>query len=81
MIERPKVLRSDGKQTQGKGFSREELKKAGLSLTEAVKYHLPVDPRRKTAHKENVEALKPVIEEKKAAAAAKAKKPRGKSKS
>jgi ribosomal protein L13E len=50
-------------------------------LTEAVKYHIPVDPRRKTAHEENVEALKPVIEEKKAAAAAKGKKPRGKSKS
>jgi ribosomal protein L13E len=81
MVERPRVLRSDGKQTQGKGFSREELKKAGLSLTEAVRYHIPVDPRRKTAHDENVEALKPVIEEKKAAVTAKAKKPKGKSKS
>jgi len=79
MTSRPKVLRSDGKKTDGKGYSREELKKAGLSLTEAVKFHIPVDPRRKTAHEENVEALKPVIEAKKAAV--KSKKPMGKSKS
>jgi large subunit ribosomal protein L13e len=79
MTSRPKVLKSDGKETDGKGFSRGELKKAGLSLTEAVKYHIPVDPRRKTAHEENVEALKPIIEGKKAAA--KSKKPTGKSKS
>jgi len=79
MTARPKVFRSDGKQTQGKGFSREELKKAGLSLTEAVKYHIPVDPRRKTCHDENVEALRPIVKEKKAAV--KAKKPKGKSKS
>ena len=79
MTSRPKVLRSDGKETDGKGFSREELKKAGLSLTEAVKFHIPVDPRRKTAHEVNVETLKPVIEEKKAAV--KSKKPMGKSKS
>jgi ribosomal protein L13E len=81
MVERPKVLRSDGKRTQGKGFSREELKRAGLSLTQAVKYHIPVDPRRRTTHEENVVALKPVIEEEKAAAKARAKKPKGKSKS
>ena len=79
MTSRPKVLRSDGKETEGKGFSRKELKKAGISLTEAVKFHIPVDPRRKTAHEENVEALKPVIEKRKAAI--KSKKPMGKSKS
>ena len=81
LIERPRVLRSDGKQTQGKGFSREELKKVGISLTQAVRYHIPIDPRRKTTHDENVEALKPLIEEKKTASAAKAKKLKRKSKS
>jgi ribosomal protein L13E len=79
MTSRPKVLRNDGKKIGGKGFSREELKKAGLSLTEAVKLHIPVDPRRKTAHEENVETLKPVVEEKRAAV--KSKKPMRKSKS
>lgn len=76
---RPKVLRSDGKQVQGKGFSGEELKKAGTSLTEAVKHRIPVDPRRKTCHEENVEALKLLSKEKRDAA--KTKKRKGKSKS
>ena len=75
---RPTVLRNDGKEVEGKGFSPEELKKAGSSLTEAVRYHIPVDPRRKTAHDKNVETLKPILEEKKAAA--KARQPKRKSK-
>ena len=79
MTTRPNVIRRRGKNTQGKGFSSEELRKSGLSLKEAVKLHIPVDPRRKTAHDENVETLKGVVKEKKAAM--KPKKPKGKSKS
>jgi len=79
MTIRPRVSKRQGKHAEGKGFSPEELKKSGLSLKEAVKLHIPVDPRRKTAHDENVETLKGVVKEKKAAT--KPKKPKGKSKS
>ena len=75
---RPRVQRRDGKQVEGKGFSLNELKKANSSLTEAVRFRIPVDPRRRTAHDENVEALKPLLMERKSAVKAKAK---GKSKS
>ena len=70
---RPRVQRRDGKQVEGKGFSPGELKKAGTSLTEAVKLRVPVDPRRRTVHDENVEALKPVLKERKSAVKAKSK--------
>ena len=81
MLARPKILRKSGKKRQGKGFSSEELKKAGLSLSEAVRLHIPVDPRRKTIHEENVEAVKVFLDKKREAAKPKAKKPKRKSKS
>jgi len=80
-LTRPKILRKGGKQRQGKGFSPEELKKTGLSLGEAVRLHVPVDPRRKTAHEENVQAVKAFLDQKRAAAKPKPKKPKRKSKS
>jgi len=76
---RPKVFKNDGKQRFGRGFSREELKKAGSSLKEAVKLGLPVDDKRKTVHEENVEVAKAFLQEKKPAS--KPKKPRRKPKS
>jgi large subunit ribosomal protein L13e len=62
---RPRVLKQRGKQRAGRGFSREELKKAGSSLKEAFRLGLPVDARRKTVHEENVEAVKAFLPEKK----------------
>ncbi len=76
---RPRVLRRDGKQVEGKGFSLDELKKAGTSLTEAVKFHVPVDPRRRTVHDENVKTLKPVLNRKRAAVRARKSKRKSKS--
>jgi len=76
---RSKVFKQHGKQRWGKGFSVGELRKAGLSLSDAVKLCVPVDARRKTAHEENVEAVKAFLKKRKAAL--KPKKPRGKSKS
>jgi large subunit ribosomal protein L13e len=59
MIEmKPKIFKKDRKQRFGKGFSREELRNAGLSLTEALKLRIPVDSRRRTTYEENVEAVK-----------------------
>jgi large subunit ribosomal protein L13e len=63
---KPKIVKPDGKQRSGRGFSREELKKAGLNKAEAKKLEIPVDRRRKTAHDQNVEAIKAYVEKKKA---------------
>jgi large subunit ribosomal protein L13e len=77
---KPEVAKPDGKRS-GKGFSREELKKAGLNPAEAKKLKLPVDKRRKTAHDQNVEAIKAYAEKKKAKAKPKPKpKPQSKKK-
>ena len=65
---KPKILKQNGKQRKGKGFSSGELKKAGLDKTEARKIGLPVDLRRATAHDENVEVIKAYAEKKKAEA-------------
>ena len=62
---KPEVVKPDGKRS-GKGFSLEELKKAGLNSAEAKRLKLPVDKRRKTAHDQNVKAIKAHLEKKKA---------------
>ncbi|MDH7564043.1 MAG: ribosomal protein L13e [Candidatus Bathyarchaeota archaeon] len=64
----PTILKKDEKKRHGKGFSRGELRKAGLSIAEAVRFKIRVDPRRKTAHEENIETLKAFFEEKKKSA-------------
>jgi ribosomal protein L13E len=73
---KPKVFRKAGKQRYGKGFSREELKRVGLSLKDASKLGIPVDSRRKTAYEENVKTVNAFLESIKAKS-----KSRGKSKS
>jgi large subunit ribosomal protein L13e len=65
---KPKILKQDGKQRSGRGFSSEELKKAGLLPAEAKRLEMAVDRRRKTAHDQNVEAIKAYAEKKKAEA-------------
>lgn len=52
------VFKKKGKPRKGKGFSREELRKAGLSFREAFKLGIPIDIRRRTIHKENVKAVR-----------------------
>lgn len=42
----------------GRGFSILELKEVGLSIKDARRLNLKIDPRRKTLHKENIELLK-----------------------
>jgi ribosomal protein L13E len=55
---KPQILKTDERKREGRGFSREELKKAGVNLQEARAIELPVDMRRRTAHDENVKAVK-----------------------
>jgi hypothetical protein len=57
----PKVLDPSQRQRRGRGFSREEIKKAGLTPQQALKHGLIVDYKRKTGHEENVEALKALM--------------------
>jgi ribosomal protein L13E len=45
-------------------------------MTEAVKLRIPLDPRRKTAHEENVETVKNFIAQKKAEQKPKKQKPK-----
>ena len=63
---KPRVFKTREKKRHGKGFSREELKRAGTNMTEALKLRIPLDPRRKTAHEENIETLKALMTQKKA---------------
>ncbi len=56
------VYKKNGKPRKGKGFSRKELEKAGLTVKEALKLGIPVDKRRSSAYEENIEALKRFVE-------------------
>ncbi len=69
---KPKIVKPDGKQRLGKGFSRDEIAKVGLTTVEALKLEVPVDFKRKTAHDKNVEAVKAYVEKQKASAKPKA---------
>lgn len=62
---KPTVFKRDGKQRHGRGFSKEELREAGSSLREALRLSIPVDSRRKTAHKKNVSTVKRFLKSKK----------------
>jgi len=55
---KPTVKNRYGKQKQGKGFSINELKAAGINKQQAKQAKLPVDVRRRSSHDENVEAIK-----------------------
>lgn len=52
------ILKQDETQRKGRGFSPNELEKAGINKLQAKQLSLPVDYRRKTAHDENVETIK-----------------------
>ena len=43
---------------EGRGFSLEEINRAGLTIHQAKKLEIPIDTRRKTAHVRNIQTLK-----------------------
>ncbi len=55
---KPIVQRTTGKMKQGRGFSPKELVEAGVTRVQAKEMGLPVDNRRRTTHKDNVDAIK-----------------------
>jgi len=68
MTTKPLVVKKNGKRRRGKGFSREELKKAEINLKKALKLGIPVDLRRKTVHEANINAVKEFLGSQKTAA-------------
>jgi ribosomal protein L13E len=56
-----KVIKRPAKQRDGRGFSRNELQKAGSNPTEALKLHIPLDLKRRTLHEENVACIKNIL--------------------
>lgn len=58
-IKRP-LVKTGMKTREGRGYSLNELKAAGLSLLDAKRIGIFLDKRRKTTHSENVEYLKTI---------------------
>jgi ribosomal protein L13E len=54
---KPVIQKSDGKTKDGRGFSPNELTKAGITCFQAKQLGIPVDFRRKSAHENNIETL------------------------
>lgn len=58
-ILRPIVKGGNGKLRKGRGFSRQEITKAGIDMDDIRRLHIiPFDKRRKSMYSENVEILK-----------------------
>ena len=74
------VYKKNGKPRKGKGFSRKELEEAKIIIKEALKLGIPVDKRRSSAYKENIETLKQFIKTVKASTERKEKTKRQKAK-
>lgn len=55
---RPVIQKQNGKQKIGRGFSPDELAKAGVNKLQARQMGLSVDFRRRTSHDANVETIK-----------------------
>jgi ribosomal protein L13E len=59
---KPNIIMARIKHRAGKGFSREEMEKAGVNANDGQRFELPVDKRRKTVHDDNVETIKAFAE-------------------
>ena len=58
---RPVVKKRSGERRYGRGFSQTELQRAGLSKRDALKLKIPVDPRRRTLHDDNVQIISEIL--------------------
>jgi ribosomal protein L13E len=54
---KPVIQKPDGKTKNGRGFSPNELAKAGITCFQAKQLGIPVDFRRKSEHESNIETL------------------------
>lgn len=51
------VKKKGGEKRRGRGFSRGELRQAGITIGQALRVGLSVDVRRRTVHDENVKLV------------------------
>lgn len=58
----PRVMSPGGRWRIGKGYSIGELKGAGLTVRDAQDRSLPLDRRRRSSHRTNVEAIRRVLD-------------------
>jgi ribosomal protein L13E len=72
---KPEITKQNGKQKAGRGFSPDELAKAGVNKLQAKQMGLPIDYRRRTAHDQNINTLKAHLENAKAQAKPKPEQP------
>jgi hypothetical protein len=61
------IINSGGRVREGKGFSSEELKLAGLTPGEAKRLGVPYDSRRRSSYDDNIEILKEYVSQAKEA--------------
>jgi len=52
------VRKKDSRIREGKGFSKGELREAGIDFKRALRLKIPIDLKRKTKHEENLKTLK-----------------------
>lgn len=55
-------VKSPHGERKGKGFSRNEIDNAGLTMEDVKRLHIPYDKRRKSSHSWNIERLKSITE-------------------
>ncbi len=55
---KPMIIKPNGSQRAGKGFSPDEIKDAGLNVADARRLRIPIDWKRKSCHDENIANLK-----------------------
>jgi len=52
------IIKQNGKRRSGRGFSLNELGKAGLTKQDAKRIGIPLDVKRRSEHEENIMTLK-----------------------
>ena len=57
-----RIMSSTGGWRSGKGFSASELRNAGLPVHEAATRSIPIDRRRRTSHRANVETIRSMLD-------------------
>jgi len=65
LVKKPRLIKMRGIETglrRGRGFSKLELAEVDLTIAEARKLGLPVDPRRRSKHEWNVKILQEYME-------------------
>ncbi len=55
---KPTITKQNGKLKPGKGFSKNEIKEAGITKQQAKQLKLPIDQRRKSTHENNIQTIK-----------------------